>query len=355
MLGGLGVDRHSQLGLDRLELLLEKILALTLLDLVVELALDLLLDTQELLFLLDEYQHLLEAFPDVDRLQDSLLLGRGNVEDGGHEVGDLPGVVDVHHVEPHLLGKQRVVLRDLLHLGDQGTGQGVDLDGLQVAVVKVLDRGHQRGSGVQELGDSKAAQRGHENVDAAVRQVDLAHDLGGGAHTMEFCDSVAVSGGSGVDSESASSRTSTRPMQPSPSRAWRTTSTPFPSGIIIGVKTPGNTGVFGSGRIVSLGGRTVSAGMICRCSMRFESIGGAGPSQACAAHVAPPTVAGWCRLLPAEDGLRARASGSPAPADLLRVDGRHATATGAPARGASPSYRLASPCARPLIPMRGNG
>ena len=83
-------------------------------------------------------------------------------------------------------------------------------------------------------------------------------------------------------SESAPLRSITRPTQPSPSSAARATRSSRPSGIIMGVKTPGNIGLFESGSRTSFGGRTVSAGMICRCSITLNLVACAARSQACA-------------------------------------------------------------------------
>ena len=127
VLAGLGVHRHAQLALDGLQLLLEEVLALALGDLLVELLLDLLLDLQQLLLLLDEDEDVLHARLHVGHLQDLLLLGAVDVEDGGDEVGDLARVVDVDHGQAHLLGEQRVVLRDLLHLADERAGERLHL------------------------------------------------------------------------------------------------------------------------------------------------------------------------------------------------------------------------------------
>ena len=124
----LGVGRKAELLLDGLHLLLEKELALALGDLLVDLLLDLLLDPQQLLLLVDEDEGLLHALLHVEGLEHLLLLGALDVEDAGHEVGDLARVVDVHHAHPHLLGEQGVVLRHLAHLGDQRPGERLDLD-----------------------------------------------------------------------------------------------------------------------------------------------------------------------------------------------------------------------------------
>ena len=159
MFARLGIDRHAELRLDRFQLFLEKVFALTLLDLLVELFLDALLDAQQLLFFLDEYEHPFHALTNVQGLQHGLLFGSLDVQNGSHEIGDLSGVVDVYHVEPHLFREQRIVFRYLLHLGDQRARQGAYFERLHVGAVEVLDGGRQRRFGGKHLGDPKALQR----------------------------------------------------------------------------------------------------------------------------------------------------------------------------------------------------
>ena len=83
-------------------------------------------------------EHVLHARLHVGHLEDLLLLGLVDVEDGGDEVRDLARVVDVDHGEAHLLGEQGVVLRDLLHLADERAGEGLHLRGVEVLVLQVL-------------------------------------------------------------------------------------------------------------------------------------------------------------------------------------------------------------------------
>ena len=155
MLIRLGVDRHAQLGLDRLELFPEKVLPLALFDLLIELALDLLLDAQQFLLFLDEHQHAFHARLDVHGFEHRLLLGSVDIQDRSHEVRDFARVVDVDHVEAHFFGKQWIVLRHLLHFRDQGAGQGAHFHAVYTRVLQVLDRRGERARGVQELGDAE--------------------------------------------------------------------------------------------------------------------------------------------------------------------------------------------------------
>ncbi len=116
----LGVRRHAQLALDGLELLAEEVLALALFDLLVDLRLDALLDLEQLLLLLDEDEDLLHPLAHVGHLEDLLLIVLVDIEDGSDEVRDLARMVDIDHVEAHLLGKEGIILRNLLHLTEKG-------------------------------------------------------------------------------------------------------------------------------------------------------------------------------------------------------------------------------------------
>ena len=131
----MGVGGDAQLLLDGLQLLPQEVFPLLGFDAVVDLRLDLLLNPQQLLLLLDEHQHLLHSLPHVEGLQHLLLLVAVNVQDGGDEVGDFSRVVNVHHVQPHFLGEQGIVVGNLLHLADEGTGEGLYLKGVVLLIL----------------------------------------------------------------------------------------------------------------------------------------------------------------------------------------------------------------------------
>ncbi len=182
----LRVGGHTELALDGLELLLEEVLALALLDLLVDLGLDALLDLEELLFLLDEDEDLLHAFANVDHLEDLLLVILVDVEDRGDEIGYLARVVDVDHVESHLLGEEGIVLGDRLHLTEEGPGERLDLVGVVALLVEVGDGGDDGRLLGQEFLDLEALERGDEDVRPAVGQVDALDDLGHRADRVQI-------------------------------------------------------------------------------------------------------------------------------------------------------------------------
>ena len=177
VVAGLRIHRHSQLGLDRLQLLLQEVFPLALGDLLPELFLYLFLDLQQLLFLLDEDENVLHAGLHVVGLQDPLLLGSIDVEDGGDEIRDLARVIDVDHRQAHLLREQRVVLRDLLHLADERPRERLGLLRVEVLVLGVLHNDTDRRGLLEDLDDAEALHRRDEDVHPAVGKIDPPHDL----------------------------------------------------------------------------------------------------------------------------------------------------------------------------------
>ena len=154
VLGGLRINRKSQLALDRLQFLLEEVFALALADLLIELSLDLLLDLEQLLFLFYEYEHIFHARPHIRHFEDLLLLDPVEVEDGGDEIRDLARVVDIDHGEAHLLGKKRIVFRYLLHLADQGAGHRLHLRRVEILLIDILHDDADRGAALQHALDA---------------------------------------------------------------------------------------------------------------------------------------------------------------------------------------------------------
>ena len=185
VVGVVGVGGDTQLLLDGLQLLLQEVFPLLGFDAVVDLRLDLLLNPQQLLLLLDEHQHLLHPLPHVECLQHLLLLVAVNVQDGGDEVCNLPRMVDVHHVQPHFLGEQGIVVGNLLHLADEGTGEGLHLKGVVLLVLQILHHRHHGLPLAQHLPDAEALDGGDEDVHAAVGQVYLLDDAGNSTHLMQ--------------------------------------------------------------------------------------------------------------------------------------------------------------------------
>ena len=188
----LGVGGYSQFLLYALELLAQEVVPLVLLHLVVYLGLNLLLDAEDFLLLLDVDENLIHPLADVQNLKHLLLLVLLDVQDGGDEIRDFARMVDVDHVQPHLLGKHGIVVAYLLHLADDGTGQGLYLEGVVLNVLQVLHGGNHGAGSVQGLADLEALNRRDKDVHPPVREVYLLYDAGHRA------DAVQVRYGGGV-------------------------------------------------------------------------------------------------------------------------------------------------------------
>jgi len=95
-------------------------------------------------------------------------------------------VVDIDHVEPHLLGEQRIILGDLLHLGQQGPRERYYLVRPLAQIIKIF---HRRNDG-NFLGERffypEALDGGNENIYRAVGQVYAFYDFGDRPDLMQI-------------------------------------------------------------------------------------------------------------------------------------------------------------------------
>ena len=98
-------------------------------------------------------------------------------------------MVDVHHVQPHLLGEQGIVVGNLLHLADEGTGEGLYLKGVVLLVLKIFNNCHHGLPLAQHLPDAEALDGGDEDVHAAVGEVYLLDDAGHRSHLVQVVSS----------------------------------------------------------------------------------------------------------------------------------------------------------------------
>ena len=126
-LGLLGVAL-AELGLDRLQLLAQEVLALALLHLRLDLRLDLRAELEHLELAVQDRRDLAQPLLDVHRLEDQLpLLGRDRAHRRGDEVGERARVVDVRRRELQLLGQVGRQADDACELALDVAGQRLDL------------------------------------------------------------------------------------------------------------------------------------------------------------------------------------------------------------------------------------
>ncbi len=119
----------AQLLLDGLHLLAEVVLALVLLELGLDLALDLVADLEDLEVLGQDLVDALEADLHVQDLEELLLLGRAQgLEAPGDEVGQARRVLDVRGQGLELVGERGGELHHALEEPLGALGQGLDLD-----------------------------------------------------------------------------------------------------------------------------------------------------------------------------------------------------------------------------------
>ena len=123
------VVAFPELLLDGLHLLAQVVLALVLLQLRLDLALDLVADLQHLQVLDQHLVQALEPGAHVERLQHLLLLRRGEAgQAGGDEVGQAARVLDVRGQGLQLVGEGGGELDHALEEPLRALGEGLDLD-----------------------------------------------------------------------------------------------------------------------------------------------------------------------------------------------------------------------------------
>jgi len=172
--------------LDGFKLLAQEVLALVLLDLLVHPCLDFCLHLGDVLLVLDEYKHFLDAPAHHQRFQNVLLLFAFDIQDACDEIGKLARMIDVDHVQPHLFTEDLVVFGEHFHFGKQKPGPCPQLLRLILDVLEVLHLGHKvRPAGIVLLG-LKALQRRDEYADAPVGELDFLDNLGNGSHSIQI-------------------------------------------------------------------------------------------------------------------------------------------------------------------------
>ena len=120
----------AQLLLDRLDLLVQVVLALALLHLALDAAADALLDLQDVDLAFEQSEQVLEALADVAHLEDLLLLLELERQMRGDRVGEPAAVVDAGHRGQDLGRDLLVELDVLVELREQRAAHRLDFMGL---------------------------------------------------------------------------------------------------------------------------------------------------------------------------------------------------------------------------------
>ena len=176
-LGLLGVVL-AQLALDRLELLPKDVLALGLVELRLDLALDLALELEDLHLAVQERRDELEALHDVHRLEELLALLGGHVGAVGDHVGEEARLADVAGRDGCLRRDRCARLDVLVHLGLHRLHHRLDLDALRGGVGKLLHRRHEVRAGRHEAVHAQTALALDDGTHGAVLELHHLGDLG---------------------------------------------------------------------------------------------------------------------------------------------------------------------------------
>src|SRR5438876_974182 len=184
----------SEFLLDRLHLLAQDVLALGLVHLGLDLALDLALELQHLDLLGQELADQAEPIRHVDRLEQLLAQLGAHLRAVGHHVGQQAGIGDIASGDRDL-GRNRGPGRHvLLDLSLDGSHQGLDLQGLRMGVVDCLDARLEMWLDLQQVEQPDALLSLHDGADGAVLQANDLGDLGQRADAVQLVDAVHLFG-----------------------------------------------------------------------------------------------------------------------------------------------------------------
>ena len=175
-----------ELVVNRLDLLVEVVLLLSLLHLLLDLHVDPLVDVDLLDLDIEQVVHGLQAFVRIQRLEQRLLLGRRHGQVSGQGVGEAVGIVELQRRHQALEGQVMGHLRVLLEAVEQAAH--VDLDLVVSRVVDLVDL-DLRLEGVVDLFERPQLgppQSLDHHLHVAVRQLDVLH------HPSDDTDPVDV-------------------------------------------------------------------------------------------------------------------------------------------------------------------
>ena len=177
----------AKLGLNGLDLLAQVIVLLVFLNLLLDAGLHLLLHIGQLGF---THQNAAEGFQPVLHLQlfqNGLTVLQSGEHVGGDDVGQLVGLVHVHHGAQRLLRHTHAGIAILFKKGVRGTHQRLHLGGVgRYVLTHQPHGGHQARVLLQDGSQHPAADTLHQHTDAVAGQVQHLLDLGNRAHAAQI-------------------------------------------------------------------------------------------------------------------------------------------------------------------------
>ena len=184
----------AELALDRRHLLAQQHFALPLVERRLGLPADLLREPQHLDAVREHARDLLHPRGDVDGLQDLLLLVRRDVHIGRHQVGQGGRRLDRLHRRQQFRRRLRQQFHGLGGLRFQIEKARLDLRGQGVRLGNPQHARHEERPSAEEFRDLEALVALADEMMAAVRRGDIAHDIGDRAHAVHVdrCGIVRV-------------------------------------------------------------------------------------------------------------------------------------------------------------------
>ena len=176
----------AQLLLDRLQLLIEVILALGLLHLALHAVADALFNLQHADLAFHEGIDLFQAVADGPALQQFLLFGNLQRQVRGHGIGQLAEVVDLIDRDQHFRRDLLVQFDVLLELGDDGPRQGIEFPVVAGIVLDRLGIGLEEVLGVGVLADPCPLAAFDKHLNGPVRQLQQLQHRPDGADGIDI-------------------------------------------------------------------------------------------------------------------------------------------------------------------------
>ena len=182
----------TQFLLDGLDLLVQVVLTLALLHLALDAPADALLDLQDVEFVLDLRQQLLQALAHRQRLQHFLLLLDADGQVCGDGVGQATRVLDAGQRGEDLGGHLLVELHVVLELRQDGAPQGFDLGRDRILVMDVVQLAREVLTLGVDVGDACTADALDQHLDGTVGQLQELQDVGNAANAIDVAGGGVV-------------------------------------------------------------------------------------------------------------------------------------------------------------------